>query len=396
MSDLENLNLRLHSLVIFHHLLDNQVIKKLSTLISSTGQTPLAQIDIYSSLIYDIYQKGDNLSDYIWNLILEDENIYILKEAEKKPIDEMLKGCLKNELKTLEELALLTADEVRKYINYDGYLPQWKNNYSLDFYSLYKKRMKNISLYGYGIFANNYVFFIKEGKITPVRFPDQTSLTDLKGYRKERQTVIDNTISLLKGKPAANVLLYGDAGTGKSSTVKAVVNKYKDQGLRLIEIGRKQFHHIPEIVESLSNNPLKFILFIDDLSFDKDNDDFKALKATLEGSVFAKIPNLVIYATSNRRHLVKESFSERNGDDIHRNETIQELVSLSERFGLTVNFAKPDKESYLEIVKALSEQYNINLYAIELEQRAEQYALEHSGRSPRVAKQFIEYLKSQE
>ena len=177
MNDLEILNLRLHSLVIFHHILDDKVIKNLSGLLSCADQSPLEQVTIYSSFIAELYKESDNLSDYIWNLILGDENIYVLKEAEKKPIDEMLKNCLKNELKTIEELALLSVEEVRAYLNYDGYLPYWKNNYSLDFYSMYMKRIKNISSFGYGIYAKNHIFVIKDGVISPVRYPDPISLS---------------------------------------------------------------------------------------------------------------------------------------------------------------------------------------------------------------------------
>ncbi|HOV42029.1 MAG TPA: DUF815 domain-containing protein, partial [Oscillospiraceae bacterium] len=151
---------------------------------------------------------------------------------------------------------------------------------------------------------------------------------------------------------------------------------------------------LPVLINILGKNPLKFILFIDDLSFSKDDDDFGALKAVLEGSVSAKTPNVAIYATSNRRHLVKESFSDRNGDDIHINDTIEELVSLSARFGLAINFSKPDKELYLEIVSKLAEQYEINMEKEKLFTEAEAFALRKGGRSPRAAKQFVEYLKA--
>ena len=218
-------------------------------------------------------------------------------------------------------------------------------------------------------------------------------LTDLKGYEDEREAVIANTRALLKGRPAANVLLYGDAGTGKSSTVKAVVNAFRGEGLRLIEIAMTQFRQIPGLIERLSDNPLKFILFIDDLSFAKETADFGALKAVLEGSVSSRGKNLAIYATSNRRRLVKESFSDRS-EDVHRSETLQELSSLSERFGLSVRFFRPDKAQYLDIVRALGAQYGLGVGDAKLEAEAERYALQRGGRSPRVARQFVEYLKS--
>jgi predicted AAA+ superfamily ATPase len=237
------------------------------------------------------------------------------------------------------------------------------------------------------------MFCVTDRQIVPVKSPDTVRLSDLKGYEAERQAVIDNTVALLNGKPAANALLYGDAGTGKSSTVKAVVNEFAGRGLRLVEIRKNQLMQIPAVIESLHQNPLKFILFIDDLSFARSNEEIGALKAVLEGSAAAKSSNIVLYATSNRRHLIHETFSERGDDDIHRNETMQEQLSLSDRFGLSVNFFKPDKEKYLAIVNALAKQYGVS-EAADLDLNAERYALERGGRSPRADRQFIEYLMS--
>lgn len=199
----------------------------------------------------------------------------------------------------------------------------------------------------------------------------------------------------MSGKPAQNVLLYGDAGTGKSSTVKAVVNEFADRGLRLIEITKEQLGDIPDIIESISANPLKFIIFIDDLSFSADEDRFGALKAALEGSVSARSDNAAVYATSNRRHLVKESFSSREGDDIHRNDTIQETISLSARFGLTIGFYRPDKAKYLEIVGKLAKAAGIDAEKNALELKAESFAMKCGGRSGRTAEQFINSLRSE-
>jgi hypothetical protein len=216
----------------------------------------------------------------------------------------------------------------------------------------------------------------------------------LKGYERERKLVLDNTTALIDKKPAANVLLYGDAGTGKSSTVKAIVNDYKNMGLRLVEISKKQIKNVPMIMDILGKNPLKFILFIDDLSFTKNDDEFGELKAILEGSIYSKPSNIAIYATSNRRHMVKETFSDRDGDDLHVSETIEEISSLSDRFGLMVSFYRPDKEDFLSIVKEMAHQYSINMPENELEKEAEKFAVRRSGRSPRIARQFIQYLQT--
>lgn len=189
------------------------------------------------------------------------------------------------------------------------------------------------------------------------------------------------------------MLLYGDAGTGKSSTVKAAAKHFAPEGLRMVEIKKNQLYMIPQIMEELASNPLKFILFIDDLSFNGNDDNFSALKATLEGSISGRGSNVAIYATSNRRHLVKENMSDRDGDELHVNDTIQETMSLAARFGLTVTFQKPDKDSYLSIVRSLADQYGIDMDEDELFRKAEAHALRSNGRSPRTAKQFIELLK---
>ena len=167
-----------------------------------------------------------------------------------------------------------------------------------------------------------------------------------------------------------------------------------NEGLRIVEVRKDQLRSIPKVLNELSSNPLKFVLFIDDLSFLKDDDNFNALKAVLEGSVTAKSNNVVIYATSNRRHIIKEKFSDREGDDVHRNDTMQELISLSERFGIHVTFSKPNKETFLHIVHHLAKEYGIEMPTDELDGLAERFALERGGRSARLAKQFIEGLLS--
>jgi len=172
-----------------------------------------------------------------------------------------------------------------------------------------------------------------------------------------------------------------------------VVAEYADRGLRIVEIKKNQLYQIPEVLDQLADNPLKFILFIDDLSFSGNDDNFSALKATLEGSVAGCTGNTVIYATSNRRHLVKETFSGRDGDELHVNDTLQETMSLAARFGLTITFSKPDKDEYLSIVRSLAAKYGIDMPEDELLRRAEAHAIRRNGRSPRTAKQFVELLK---
>lgn len=387
-SKLKELDFGLNSLVIFRGILKEPVIDALSNFLASESEDTLTQIRLYSKFVYELYKRSENLSKYMLTITLEDENSYIIRHAEGEPVDALIEECAAKELETIQHIAELTSEQAIENIEYSGFLPKWKNS-AIDFKSEYHKRIANIGSCGYGLYSKYTMFVVKDGKVKPVRYPDEIRLSDLIGYQRERQAVIDNTLALIEGKPAQNVLLCGDAGTGKSSTVKAVVNEFADRGLRLIEITKEQLRDIPHIIDSISRNPLKFILFIDDLSFSSDDDCFGALKATLEGSVSARADNIAIYATSNRRHLVKESFSDRDGDDIHRNDTIQQLISLSARFGLTVTFSKPNQNAYIEIVKGLAEKYNIDMDDKQLSVKAEAFALAGSGPSARTAKQFI-------
>lgn len=387
----------IYSLVIFRNLLENKILSAFLNLVCTLDRDDDAEkVKKYAEFTAQLYKKGGNFTEYILNAVFEDENFYIVNCSQGIAIDDNMKKCLENELDILGRISCITSDDIRNSIDYSGFLPSWNVSGDINFKTEYNNRIKHISEHGYGIFAKYYMFIIKNGTVTPVKNPDNIKLSNLIGYHAERQAVIDNTLALIAGKPAGNVLLYGDAGTGKSSTVKAIANEYKDKGLRIIEISKKQLREIPFIIDSLSINPLKFIIFIDDLSFAKDDDEFGELKAILEGSVSARTSNIAIYATSNRRHLVKETFSDRDGDDIHHNDTVQELISLSERFGLTVNFSKPDKKKYTDIVTGLAQQYGIDIPHDELIAEAEKFALRKSGRSPRTAKHFIEYMKTKE
>lgn len=379
------------SIVIFRSLGKDKVVSALMYLISADKEDDSEFINYYSDFVHSLYSKGVNLSEYLLKSVLESENLYIKQIAEGKTPDVVLKDCLLYELAFFQELSELTPEDFIQEFNYEGFLPKWINS-DVDFIGSYIERIAMIGQYGYGKYARYKFFMFRDGETIPVKYPDTQRISELYGYERERKQVVDNTLSLINGRPAQNVLLYGDAGTGKSSTVKAVVNEYSDKGLRLIEIKKEQLIELPRIIEEISANPLKFILFIDDLSFSSGDDCFGALKATLEGSVSARADNIVIYATSNRRHLVKESFSDRDGDDIHRNDTIQELISLSSRFGLTVNFSKPDKKNYIKIVSELASSKGIEMDETELALKAEAFALRGNGRSARTAKQFVNQL----
>lgn len=252
--------------------------------------------------------------------------------------------------------------------------------------------------YGAGIFAFNRAFRFeqREGDLTflPIRNMDNVVLSDLVGYEMQKQLLIDNTRAFVEGRSANNVLLYGDSGTGKSTSIKAIVNEFYQDGLRMVEIYRHQFKDLSALIARLKLRSHRFIIYMDDLSFEDFETDYKFLKAVIEGGVETRPENILIYATSNRRHLIKETLTDREGDDIHESDTRQELMSLSARFGLTITFGSPDRERYLHIVEELAKQYGVELDPRQLAVRSEAFAVRSGGRSARVAKQFIELCKA--
>ncbi|ADU25767.1 ATP-binding protein [Ethanoligenens harbinense] len=250
--------------------------------------------------------------------------------------------------------------------------------------------------HGCGVFASFGAFKWQRGvsgdsSLFGISSPDPVRLAQLKGYEYERNIVLENTANFLDGISANNMLLYGDRGTGKSSTVKAVFNEFRGRGLRIIEVSKDCIVEFARIIERIGSVPLKFIIFIDDLSFSDDDDNYSALKAVLEGGVAARPRNTVIYATSNRRHFVKESFSERDSE-IHAGDAMQEKLSLADRFGITVTFTSPDQRLYFDIVRALAADRGLDVDGAQLERGAAQWALRYNGRSPRTATQYIDWV----
>lgn len=384
---------RLKSLTVFRDLLEEELIKKLIRLLSCEDWDKNRLVDYYCDFVHELYKQGESFSKWVLKYISEDENVYVKYIIEGKCPGELMKESLNAELATVGELAGLSCGDVISEIGVGISLPKWSTE-SFDIYSAYNRRINEIPTKGYGIFARYHMFVVDENGLVPVRRPDPQTLDTLYGYESERSKVLKNTIALVEGRPANNCLLYGDAGTGKSSTVKAVANALKDRGVRLVEVKKSQLYLLPAIMDSLEGSPLKYIIFIDDLSFTSNDNDFAALKAILEGSVGSRGKNMVVYATSNRRHLIKETMGERQGDDIHLSDTLQELQSLSARFGLTITFMKPEKDLYLEIVGRLAKEYGIDMDEQRLFVKAEAHAIRNGGRSPRCAKQFVEMIKA--
>lgn len=252
--------------------------------------------------------------------------------------------------------------------------------------------------YGVGKFGLHKAFRVRHGEegavIEPILNIAHVNLDDLVGYEIPKKKLIDNTEAFVNGKRANNCLLFGDAGTGKSSSIKAIANQYYDKGLRIIEIYKHQFQDLNDVISQVKNRNYKFIIYMDDLSFEDFEIEYKYLKAVIEGGLEKKPENVLIYATSNRRHLVREKFSdkEERRDDLHAGDTVQEKLSLVSRFGVTIFFCAPDKKQFEQIVKTLAERYNIMMKEEELLLEANKWELAHGGLSGRTAQQFIDYL----
>lgn len=393
---MEDLLVKLNSIAVFRALLSDEVVVALREFLQTQKKSDLAlTVDKYSEFVSKLYNKNcTNLGDYLNSIIAFDENVYIKTVGKGEQVPSVIKNAVDRELDIFQQIADIDLTAFFKNTGFENALPQICKK-TVDIKAEYYNRADNIGKYGYGIYASYHMFCIDEqNKIIPVLYPDTIRLSQLSGYEREKQIILENTNLLLENKMAANILLTGDAGTGKSSTIKAVVNELYKKGLRILQVRKDQLHIIPSILDELTANPLKFIIFIDDLSFQKDDDNYSALKAILEGSVSAKSQNVVIYATSNRRHLVRESFSDRDGDDVHYNDTVQEIISLSERFGIHITFNRPDKNSYLDIVHFILDDANVDYDKKQIDIEAEAFALQRGNRSARAARQFAESVIS--
>jgi uncharacterized protein len=253
--------------------------------------------------------------------------------------------------------------------------------------------------FGTGIGAEFQALRWSGGQLVGISYPDPVQISSLVGYTTQSATLLQNTKALLAGFPALNILLYGTRGSGKSSLVKALVHEFGDAGLRLVEVSKANLIDLPDIVEVLRSLPQKFVIFVDDLSFEEENDAFKALKVVLEGSLTARPQNVVVYATSNRRHLIREFYGDRprpqDADEIHQWDTLQEKLSFSDRFGITLTFEPADQTMYLAMVRHLASLAQLTIPPEDLVFRALQWATQHNGRSGRTARQFIDYLTAE-
>jgi predicted AAA+ superfamily ATPase len=355
---------------------------------------------------------GQSWQDRLTTKILLDENPFS-QQVQKIALEDLpssLIAAVKHDLQILQNIYNCSTQKICEWVQTGSQIPldliPWSEQSTTIFFDAWEnwtEALEDLAEYyrqhGMGIFARYRALRWQQGKLIGIVHPDAVQLSEIVGYESQKEILIKNTEFLLTGYSALHVLLYGSRGSGKSSLIKGLLNQYGDCGLRLIEVSKAELKNLPVIVEQLWDVPQKFIIFVDDLSFEEDDDAFKALKVVLEGSLTARANNVVVYATSNRRHLVREFFGDRprpqEGDEVHAWDTVQEKLSFSDRFGLTLTFEPANQDTYLKIVNHLAQRTGINLAREDLEFRAKQWATRHNGRSGRTAKQFIDYLRAE-
>jgi len=375
------------------------------------------------------YGFNDNLwHNYLTFVMMTNENSFTLTSEKIGANDGSVNHFAKNDFKIFKELFDYNFYEIEKELGIDCF--STISNYTA---IVKKERMYNYNVsakvqelskrlekcdneedffsevtqfyadYGVGMFGLNKAFRIRnvneQVDIYPINNTENVLLHDLVGYEIQKQKLIDNTEAFVEGRPANNCLLFGDSGTGKSTCIKAIINEYYDQGLRMIEIYKHQFKDLSTVISMIKNRNYRFIIYMDDLSFEEFEIEYKFLKAVIEGGVETKPDNVLIYATSNRRHLIKETWNDRNdmehggGGELHRSDTMQEKLSLVNRFGVTINFSRPNQKEYFHIVTELAKRdSSITLSEEELCAEANKWELSHGGISGRTAQQFINYL----
>jgi len=370
--------------------------------------------------------KGNLWADYLTNLLVNDENAYSTSCEIGGSASGTINDFVSMDMALIYELFHVEISELfekENCIDLCGFL-----DYSITIESkVYNSRIRDhicelaqtlfeskddVSLkdnltdfyhkYGVGKFGLHKAFRIEENKegsvdITPILKIAHVSLDDLVGYESQKKKLIDNTDAFVNRRPSNNCLLYGDAGTGKSSSIKAITNEYYDEGLRIIEVYRHQFKYLNDLIAQIKDRNYRFIIYMDDLSFEDFETEYKYLKAVIEGGLEKKPKNILIYATSNRRHLVKETVSDRDDmdPDMHRSDTMSEKLSLAARFGVSIYFGRPDKKQFNGIVSTLANRHGINMTEEELLLEANKWEISHGGMSGRCAQQFIDYILGQ-
>ena len=358
------------------------------------GETAL---EAYCALFDALCQEGfDGIGSWLWDVLRFEESPYALL-AERGISTPALEHAARRDVETFAALAQTSCDQFidamkellsEEYAPVLAGLPRWNSTAPFDFDSLTQFYREH----GAGLYARYRAFLWEDGQLIPVAAPDCPKPQDLLGYEHQRSQVEQNTRQMMAGRQANNVLLFGDGGTGKSATVKSMLYLPGMEDLRLIEIQKENLTGLPCLIRSLAQRRQKFILFIDDLAFDQDDKTYSSMKTILEGSLEKRPDNVAIYATSNRRHLVRQTFTDRAGDEVDTFETISEKTALAERFGLRIPYLTMNRDGYLALVDYLADQAGIAMSREQLHAKAMTWEIRHSGRTPRVARQFIASL----
>lgn len=397
--ELDLLRCSLRGVAAYKHLMDEPVMQLVMSMLDALhdGKGEEA-VERYTRLFYTLWQTGkQGLSDWLHDALRYQESPYAW-QVEREEQDPVLESAARRDIQTLAYLAELDCETVIRAIStcvsadfapvLEG-LPRWTCSAPFDAESL----TAFYRAHGSGRFAQYRAFLWGEGKLWPVQEPDSHTPEEMMGYERQRDQVIANTRAMLEGNQVNNVLLYGDSGTGKSATVKSLLSIPGFEDLRLIEVQKEEVSTLPDLIRTLGGRRRKFILFIDDLAFDQDDRTYSVLKTILEGGLERRPANVAIYATSNRRHLVRQTFSDRAGDEVDASETIQEKTSLAERFGLRIPYLAMGKKEYLEMVDRMAAYYGVEMEQETLHAEAVKWEMHHPGRTPRVVRQFIASLR---
>ena len=359
----------------------------------------------YLKICKTLLLSGNSFSDHIRDILIYSEQPLIEKYLRGGCDNEGIYNAICYDVKRIAELCSLSSKDIKKYLgqsfNRDfSDLPEFdlgKFNYDAEYF------IESCKKNGSGILARYRAFSYISDKtpflggsylencLRPIERPDPIRLSDLKRYEIQKQMIVDNTKCLINNKPANNVLLYGDRGTGKSSTIKAMLGEFPS--LRMIQLDKSQISAIFDLYGHLEKIPLHFIIFIDDLCFSEDDDNYIVLKQALDGSLSAKPDNILIYATTNRRHIIKETAANRADSYIHKSDAVDDNMSLSDRFGLFVTFTSPNKEQFVDIGLKIALDRGMKVDKEEFAAGLERFALKRSGRSPRIAKQYVDMLE---